>query len=385
MRNLYLYLLPAFLALSCSDGKKNGGFELTGQLSNTNNEKLYLERLASTQPLVVDSAEIDDEGRFSFESYTPAIGFYRVRQNQQNFAMLVLDSNDKVKITGNLADLGNSYKVEGSGETSLFLEYNNIARRRDQQLDSMNNIVQNAMEPNKNDTRKMDSITAQLEGPYNRIVESSNQALVSKIMANTDKYSSIMAIQALEPDKYPEVYKALNDGLGRKFPYDPNVKVFQDVVKRVLSLGIGQTAPEIGLPSPGGEVIYLSQFRGKVVLIDFWASWCGPCRREMPTVVKAYEKYKNKGFEIFGVSLDQDKNRWVEAIASDKITWPQVSDLKNWQSDAARAYNVQSIPYTVLLDREGRILAKNLRGEELDRKLAEVLSKPAQPAAPVVN
>jgi peroxiredoxin len=141
----------------------------------------------------------------------------------------------------------------------------------------------------------------------------------------------------------------------------------------MLSTAIGQPAPEIELETPEGKELALSSLKGKVVLIDFWASWCGPCRKEMPNVVKAYAKFKNKGFEIFGVSLDQDKARWIEAIQKDGITWPQVSDLKQWQSSVVRQYNIQGIPYTVLLDREGNILAKNLRGEELEKKLTEVL------------
>src|SRR5690606_16378148 len=118
----------------------------------------------------------------------------------------------------------------------------------------------------------------------------------------------------------------------------------------------------------------LSDYRGKVVLVDFWASWCGPCRREMPNVVRAYEKYKSRGFEIFGVSLDQDHSKWVEAIRSDGMTWPQVSDLRGWQSAAAQLYNVQSIPYTVLVDAAGKIITTNLRGADLEKKLEEVLS-----------
>jgi thiol-disulfide isomerase/thioredoxin len=137
---------------------------------------------------------------------------------------------------------------------------------------------------------------------------------------------------------------------------------------------MGQLSPDIVLPSPDGTEIALSSLRGKVVLVDFWASWCGPCRKEMPNVVKAYAKFKSKGFEIYGVSLDQDKDRWVEAIAKDGITWPQVSELKQWESQVVKQFNIQGIPYTLLLDRDGKILAKNLRGEELEAKLAEVLN-----------
>jgi peroxiredoxin len=374
MRKHLIMVAPLLLLWGCNGKKRNSSFELKGELSNTNNETLYLEKLASAQPQVVDSAEIDDEGKFEFKNHTPAIGFYRIKHNNQNFVMLVLDSTDKVKVTGNLADLGNSYKVEGSPESALFNEYSRIGRQRDMRLDSINNIAQTMMEPNRNDQKKMEELTARFEGPYNNIIESSNRQFAEKILANTDKYASIMAIQALEPDKYANVYKALDAGLSKKFPSDTGIKMFHMSVARLLSTAVGQEAPDIRMPSPEGKEISLSDFRGKVVLIDFWASWCGPCRREMPSVVAAYKEYKDKGFEIFGVSLDQDKGRWVEAIAADHITWPQVSDLKHWQSAAAKLYNVQSIPYTVLLDREGKIVAKNLRGKDLEKKLAEVLN-----------
>ncbi len=375
MRKFLILFGPVFLAFSCGNEKKESDFELKGQFSNTSNETIYLEKLATQQSEVLDSAVLDDDGKFEFTGIKPQIGFYRIRHNQQNFAMLVLDSTDKVKVTGDFSDLGNSYKVEGSKETSLFLKYNEIARHRDIQLDSINNLAQAMLEPYKMDQAKVDSMSAKFEEPYTRIVENTNKALADKIMDNTDMYASIMAIQALEPDKYPEVYKALDKGLSDKFPKDKNVQMFHEVVSRVLSTAIGQPAPDIRMTSPDGKELALSDYRGKVVLIDFWASWCGPCRREMPNVVAAYDRFKNKGFEIFGVSLDKEKGRWVEAIQSDKITWPQVSDLKAWQSDAARLYNVQSIPYTVLVDREGLILAKNLRGAELEEKIAQVLSE----------
>lgn len=369
----HLCYFSALVLASCGSGKKSS-FELKGEFSNSNHETIYLDRLASAQPQVVDSAELDGDGRFSFGNYVPQPGFYRIRQSQQNFAMLVLDSNDKVKVTGNLADLGNTYKVEGSDETKLFLEYNDIVRRRDMRLDSINSLAQMAMEPHRMDARRMDSVSATFEGPFTSITEASNRQLEEKILGNTDKYASIMAIQSLEADKFAPAYKALSEGLKKKFPNDQTVAMFHDYVNRVLRTSVGQEAPDIRLPSADGGELALSDLRGKIVLVDFWASWCGPCRREMPNVVKAYNTHKSKGFEIFGVSLDKEKDRWLEAIRSDGMTWPQVSDLQHWQSAAAQLYNVQSIPYTVLVDREGRIIAKNLRGDELDRKLNEVLN-----------
>ena len=373
MQKILISLSVILLLSFCDGNKKNSSFQLKGTLSDSKAETLYLEKLGSAKQVIIDSVILDENGNFEFTNYTPKIGFYRIKTNDKNFAMLVLDSADKVTITGSVKDLGNTFKVEGSSETTIFIEYNNLSKSRDIKLDSLNKEFQLLMETNKMDSKRMDSLSAIFEAPYNSIINQSNILMVDKISKNTNMYSSIMAIQALDPDKYSDLYKSLDAGLSKKFPNDKNVIMFHEVVERMLSTNIGQFAPEISLPSPDGKEIALSSLKGKLVLIDFWASWCGPCRKEMPNVIKIYSKFKNKGFEIYGVSLDQDKEKWMEAITKDGINWPQVSDLKYWDNVAARIYNVQGIPYTVLIDKDGKIIAKNLRGQELEKKIAEVL------------
>ena len=373
MQKILISLSVILLLSFCDGNKKNSSFQLKGTLSDSKAETLYLEKLGSAKQVIIDSVILDENGNFEFTNYTPKIGFYRIKTNDKNFAMLVLDSADKVTITGSVKDLGNTFKVEGSPETTIFIEYNNLSKSRDIKLDSLNKAFQLLMETNKMDSKRMDSLSAIFETPYNSIINQSNILMVDKISKNTNMYSSIMAIQALDPDKYSDLYKSLDAGLSKKFPNDKNVIMFHEVVERMLSTNIGQFAPEISLASPDGKEIALSSLKGKLVLIDFWASWCGPCRKEMPNVVKIYSKFKNKGFEIYGVSLDQDKEKWMEAITKDGINWPQVSDLKYWDNVAAKIYNVQGIPYTVLIDKDGKIIAKNLRGQELEKKIAEVL------------
>lgn len=373
MQKILISLSVILLLSFCDGNKKNSSFQLKGTLSDSKAETLYLEKLGSAKQVIIDSVILDENGNFEFTNYTPKIGFYRIKTNDKNFAMLVLDSADKVTITGSVKDLSNTFKVEGSPETTIFIEYNNLSKSRDIKLDSLNKAFQLLMETNKMDSKRMDSLSAIFETPYNSIINQSNILMVDKISKNTNMYSSIMAIQALDPDKYSDLYKSLDAGLSKKFPNDKNVIMFHEVVERMLSTNIGQFAPEISLPSPDGKEIALSSLKGKLVLIDFWASWCGPCRKEMPNVVKIYSKFKNKGFEIYGVSLDQDKEKWMEAITKDGINWPQVSDLKYWDNVAAKIYNVQGIPYTVLIDKDGKIIAKNLRGQELEKKIAEVL------------
>lgn len=164
-------------------------------------------------------------------------------------------------------------------------------------------------------------------------------------------------------------------------PLDPKVKTnarIQRLEKRLEALEnteVGKQFIDIKGTTPDGKEVSLSEYagKGKVVLIDFWASWCGPCRKEMPNVVKAYKNFKGKGFEIVGVSLDDDKTAWEKGIKDLNITWPQISDLKGWKTELGAAYAVNSIPHTVLLDKEGKIVAKNLTGEQLSEKLAELL------------
>ena len=164
---------------------------------------------------------------------------------------------------------------------------------------------------------------------------------------------------------------------------DRNPQTSQQLEAQIQSLQaklIGSQAPEIALPNPQGDTLRLSSLKGKYVLIDFWASWCGPCRRENPNVVRVYNAYKDKGFEILGVSLDRSKAPWVQAIEKDGLTWQHVSALNYFSGPAAKTYGVGAIPYTVLIDPEGKIVAKNLRGKALENKLAQVLSSSDQDA-----
>jgi len=136
---------------------------------------------------------------------------------------------------------------------------------------------------------------------------------------------------------------------------------------------VGRQAPELTLPDTQGRPVSLSSFKGKYLLVDFWASWCGPCRAENPNVVQAYSEFKNKNFTILGVSLDKEKDPWLEAIRSDRLNWTHVSDLKYWQSKAVEVFQFQGIPFNLLIDPQGKIIAQGLRGDELESKLKEVL------------
>jgi peroxiredoxin len=150
-----------------------------------------------------------------------------------------------------------------------------------------------------------------------------------------------------------------------------------DMLERTMRLMEGAKAPEFTQLSPEGTPVKLADFKGKYVLLDFWASWCGPCRKENPNVVKLYDKYKTKGFEILGISLDQNRERWLQAIQADKLTWKHTSDLKGWSNEVSKLYEISAIPKTFLLDPNGIIIARDLRGAALEGKLAEIFAPKA--------
>jgi thiol-disulfide isomerase/thioredoxin len=212
--------------------------------------------------------------------------------------------------------------------------------------------------------------------------------LKSRVTASKEPFVSLYYVSFLPMNKYPKENGDVIKLMEKSYPNSEYTKEMKSAYAQIemqakaaemkqkaeSATAIGSTAIDLDYPSPSGKNIKLSSLRGKVVLLDFWASWCGPCRRENPSVVAAYNKYKDKGFTVYSVSLDQDKARWTSAIAQDGLLWENhVSDLKGWSAEPAAKYGVQSIPAQFLLDKDGKIIAKNLRGEELDRKLEEVL------------
>ncbi len=186
------------------------------------------------------------------------------------------------------------------------------------------------------------------------------------------KNALVALLAAAQQSSRSELFLSAAERFVKAFPDDDRKGQLEGILQAEGNLRKGQPAPEIALPGPDGQTYRLSSFKGKWVLIDFWASWCRPCRVENPNVVRLYQKYHPKGFEIFGVSLDYQREAWVQAIQQDNLTWTHVSDLKGWQSAAAQLYRISSIPATVLIDPEGRIAAKGLRGASLEAKLRAI-------------
>jgi thiol-disulfide isomerase/thioredoxin len=216
---------------------------------------------------------------------------------------------------------------------------------------------------------RLDSIAQSIDAAFQDMKATNREFILKMIEDHPTSLVSLSAVQSLNPETDIDVFQKVEDNLIAAMPESEYVKQFKIQMADIRAkkqaagrTGIGAEAPEIAVVTPKGETIKLSDFRGKVTMIDFWASWCKPCRMENPNVVRVYNRFKDKGFEVFGVSLDKDKNQWVQAIAQDGLTWKHGS------------YNLDGIPMTYLLDENGIIIAKGLRGEQLEQKLEELFN-----------
>jgi peroxiredoxin len=288
----------------------------------------------------------------------------------------VLDSlNTARPFLGKIAALHTYLSFQNHGEAyNNEIEYfvNEYFQFADLSDPAYNDIVY-VYEAFRNFSNTLSSIGLQKED-HQRLILANLQKIPQESM--TYRYALGGAISSLRQKKHPNfsVFAQLFiDLFGQE--EDPAIQSLRAELENAKMFMPGAEAPDFSQQTPEGEEVKLSDFRGKVTLVDFWASWCGPCRRENPNVVKLYNKYKDQGFDILGVSLDRDQKRWTDAIDKDGLEWTHVSDLKGWKNEVAKLYGVSSIPHTILLDEEGRIIQRNLRGEKLEEKLAEIFGE----------
>ncbi|MBC5991729.1 TlpA disulfide reductase family protein [Pontibacter cellulosilyticus] len=364
----FVFAASAAALLAGCQGKESASneadeFVIQGKIENATASQVYLAELGEQQFIPRDTAELEKDGSFKFKGNITEPTFYRISLDQQNGVMLVLDSG-KIKLNADAKDLNGSVKIEGSEESVLFQQLNKLVnenRMKQMELEQrFNQAMQNGQEEEAEKIRQ----------EYMAMQKETKKFLAQHPASIASAFGTASLIDPLNDFAFADSMANL---YSQNIPNSKYTKMLNERLKPLRSTAIGQMAPDISLPSPDGGTQSLSALRGKYVLIDFWASWCGPCRVENPNVVKMYNKYKGKGFEIFGVSLDQSREKWLAAIEKDKLTWPHVSDLKGWESSAAQLYNVTAIPQTVLVDPQGKIIAKGLRGAELEAKLATLL------------
>ena len=286
----------------------------------------------------------------------------------------------KFKLTGSVAGLTPAFiAVEGQrGQNLIFVENADFTANLNLENPTATKIEGTATQGIANQytaiSNEMGKMANELNQSYRTAYQEKNEAKEDAInKANADSYVAayFLAGKLYEYD-YEKLVEKFNT-LGENAKATEPGKTIADRIQKLSAVAVGQVAPDFTLNTPDGKPLSMHSIKGKVKVIDFWASWCGPCRGENPNVVKMYEKFHPKGLEILSVSLDEDKDAWLKAIEDDKLTWNHVSDLKGWQNAAAQLYCVNGIPHLVVLDENNVIVAKDLRGEELQNKVAELL------------
>jgi peroxiredoxin len=386
-RKLFLYLFAVLAFAGC----KNNTVRISGTLSNpVAGEYIFLDELKSNELKTVDSIKVTEKGTFIFKKEVTFPSFYLLKINNNNFLTLLVEPGEKLVLSAKHDSLNYPVSVSGSKGTELMTEYNANLRRTINKLSGLNTIyTQNSQSP------KLPAIIESLDSLAQIYLTEINTYTKNYINNNISSLVSLVAlyqqvgpnVYVLNPTKDIKYFIKVDSSMFSQYPeYEPVVTLHQQV-KEFLAGMKGETAitpvseggavaPEISLPTPEGDTIKLSSTRGSVVLLDFWASWCTPCRQENPNLVKAYNLYHKKGFQIFQVSLDKTKEAWMKGIKDDQLEkWIHVSDVQYWNSIVVPLYKIESIPSNLLLDKDGRIIASNLRGQQLQEKLAELFNK----------
>lgn len=373
MKKILIIALASLLS-SCN-ASNSGKFNLSGIIEDADGKMLKLVEFTNKQVVTLDSVVLDKTGKFEMNAVAsePTV---LVLTLEGKLIPFLAENGKEIEITSNLKDFDSQYQVQGSEGAERLKDYFGSFNSFQQEVNKLNAML----EPFAN-TPKFDSVRVVAQEKYSEL-EAMQKEKVLNFFKEEDKtvipiYAALFAGGFIQPENNYTWYIELLEKFQSQAPKSKYTAYFEEFLKPYAAqanLQIGKIAPDFTLKTPEGKLIKLSELRGKYILIDFWASWCGPCRQENPNVVKLYNRFKDKGFDILGVSLDRDSTDWVKAIKSDKLTWLHVSDLKYWDSEAARLYNITSIPATYLIDPTGVIVDRNLRGTALEDKLTNILN-----------
>ena len=386
--NRFQNFLPAIATLLfILSGCKNtdsGELTVSGEIKNAENQQVYLEELYFTdlEPEVLDTAELKN-GRYELRASAPSEGLYRIRLEKNDAAYLFINDRNKVTLDADLSRPDYEHIKVNTLRSRQLGDFIVAYNRRLTELDTLAKQLKAHPHPTDSDStfRVLKSAFDQKSIDHRKYILGYADTVKNATMA--------LFVLGFTREIDPEKLQKTVDALPRRFPGNQTVEKIAADFRQMMDKAaqqktsdentssteavVGKMAPELIMPDTSGKLVSLSSFRGKYLLVDFWASWCGPCRGENPNVVNAYRRFSSKNFTILGVSLDREKQAWLNAIREDGLTWTQISDLKYWNSAATELYRLDGIPYNVLVDPTGKIIASDLRGAALEKKLEEVL------------
>jgi peroxiredoxin len=371
MKNVFFLIFMSVIVLSCSDNK---AYKISGTIEDLDGKQVFLKKIEDGRPVDVDTVTIENNG-FSFEgSVDQADIYFLFFESAMGNLPFVLD-NTNIEVTAYKDSIPVSV-IKGSADNDLAMNYVKTIKNFNNEFKDLNLELAEARKTN--DTLFIQSF----QSKRMKLMAERDSITKSYITKNTNSVFGLIILENLfmrgqySEDEAQEIFSNYSETSKTSGP-GTRLKGMFDAI---YATKIGAIAPEFSGPNPDGEVISLGEIKGKVTIIDFWAAWCGPCRRENPNMVKLYKNYHDKGLNMIGVSLDGNqrqgdaKQAWIDAIVKDSLTWPQISNLKYFDDPIAKQYNIKAIPATFILDSEGKIVAKNLRGKPLEDKVAELLS-----------
>lgn len=362
--------------------KLDNNFSISGLIEHAARKNLYLEAMTQRGVVNIAKTELDEYGKFKLEGNVPGLGIYQLRLGDQGEELIVLTlmPDDNITLNASLESFVSAPKLSGASWTKAMTDYTPVFSKfhaEQEELQKLKGTISDEeltkrfiaiKKPVDDFSRKV--MNEEPSNPYNIVLSSALTPQMGFEDWDPENLTVLKKVAVAFQQEYPgaQMAQAMSQQTAQ-------VEMMYNQHKG-NNAAPGKMAPEITLPRPNGEMLSLSSLKGKYVLVDFWASWCGPCRRENPNVIKLYNQYKDKGFTVFSVSLDENKDAWLGAIAADGLVWPNhVSDLQRWNSSIVQAYQIQGIPHTVLVDPTGKIMDVGLRGTQLEQKLNEIFSK----------